>query len=631
MRSTPTTTITTSAPQTGSGNSPCGCQEQTPSQPCCCNLVCFDRPNYFCGHLLTDADLTLQQKYVVEKNKLYHRTMDGYGIVCGLKLTCDCDCKGHILVHDGFAIDDCGNDLVVCETTRFDVIHALRCKGLLVTEPPEDDCEPRRHRSRCDIKQCFYITICYDETESEYETPFQSSCTSGPKQCMPTRTHEGVRFDITDKLPHKHSYLDDLERRINECFEVNCDSPVGVIMERHLAQLQSIMDAKWADELGQRPEPPREWLEPCELFCTLKAYFLNHLKTKPDQFNCNLFDEVSCLTCPREYDDDYEERRERPDEERQKSRKEARRDRSEKELAEKDWLLRYREELRESFGKLIFCMQRYQYDCVLGHLIFSCQQPCEAHCLVLGTVEVLNGKLVRVCNTPRSYLWAPANLLQVLIYDIMTRRLTCGEGCEDKDRDRDRKVCCCPDYRNFDAAVFLKELELSACGRKYAAQTAIKSVRAFADGVHNACDFTDSMAFSPAIFESLLEKMSKEGREKDAEVLGIRASVSEVSTRDLSSSTPWQAFQSSALVRRGDAVVGYKSPEGIRVLPDFLAELSPNRLVGQEIEKKLELAQAQAEQAAQQVIELRAEVEALKKSMGGGEDSKKSSKKTKEE
>jgi len=107
------TASTVPAAQTNSGKSPCGCKDHTPSQPCCCNLVCFDRPNYFCGHLLTDGDLTLQQKYVVEKNKLYHRTMHGHGIVCGLKLTCDCDCKGNILIHDGFAIDDCGNDLVV--------------------------------------------------------------------------------------------------------------------------------------------------------------------------------------------------------------------------------------------------------------------------------------------------------------------------------------------------------------------------------------------------------------------------------------------------------------------------------------------------------------------------------------
>ena len=366
--------------------SPCGCPEHTPSNPCCCNLVCFDRPNYFCGHLLTDADLTLQQKYVIEKNKLYHRAIDGHGIVCGLKLTCDCDCKGNIFIHDGYAIDDCGNDLVVCETTRFDVISALKHKNLLMTEPPEEDCEPRRRRPHCDIKQWFFITICYDETESDYETPFQSSCTAGPKQCLPTRTHERVRFDVTEYLPPKDSYIHGLEERIRECFEVNCNSPIGRIIKQHTEDLLRVF-GKDTEELQR---------DPCELFCELRAYFLNHLKTNQDQFNCNVYDEVSCLYCP-ECDDRYDRRR----------------------ILE--WEPRCREELQEAFRKLLYYMQRYQYDCVFGDLIFTCQQPCEAHCLVLGTVEVWNGKLIRVCNTPRQYMWTPANLLQVLMYDILDR------------------------------------------------------------------------------------------------------------------------------------------------------------------------------------------------------------------
>ena len=85
------------------------------------------------------------------------------------------------------------------------------------------------------------------------------------------------------------------------------------------------------------------------------------------------------------------------------------------------------EELQEAFRKLLYYIRRaVEYDCVFGDFVFSCQQPCEAHCLVLGTIEVLNGKLIRVCNTPRQYLWAPANLLQVLMYDILTAQLAPG-------------------------------------------------------------------------------------------------------------------------------------------------------------------------------------------------------------
>ncbi len=262
----------------------------------------------------------------------------------GLKLTCDCDCKGNILIHDGFAIDDCGNDLVVCETTRFDVIAALRNKNLLVYDLPEEDCEPRRHESRCHIKQCFYITICYQETESGYETPFQTGSTAGPKQCMPTRTHESVRFDVTDKLPREHSYLEDLEERIRHCFEVQCNSPVGVIMKKHAPELLEIFGE------GEIQGRERQY-DPCELFCTLRAYFLNHLKTNPDQFNCNLTEEVQCLTCPR----GWERRLRRPE-----TREAARAART---RTGRGRISRFhREEVREAFRKLLYYIQRYQYD-----------------------------------------------------------------------------------------------------------------------------------------------------------------------------------------------------------------------------------------------------------------------------
>jgi hypothetical protein len=561
--------MNTGGTQAGGRRSPCNCPEQTPPHLCCCNLVCFDRPNYFCGHLLTDADLTLQQKYVVEKNKLYHRTMDGYGVVCGLKLTCDCDCKGNIQIHDGFAIDDCGNDLIVCETTRFDVIAALRAKNLLVTDPEEDDCEPRHRRSHCEIKQCFYVTICYGESESGFETPFQSSCTSGPKQCMPTRIHEGVRFEVTDKLPHRASYLDDLEKRIKECFELNCDSPIGVIIKRHAAELLEIFGDGELDKRSDR--------DPCELFCRLRAYFLNHLKVKPDQFNCGLFEEVSCLTCPGECRDGNDRQDENP---------ELRRS--------------YRNDLRECFRKLLYCMQRYQYDCVFGDLIFSCQQPCEAHCLVLGTVEVVDGKLTRVCNTPRKYLWAPANLLQVLMYQVMTGRSGEERGCGEGEEE----ARCCPAYTKFEPVEFLREFEVSQCGRRFAAESAIESFREVSRSLHGSFDFTDSMAYAPKLFSEFL-RGSKPTAEARENTFGIRASLSKRTAAELSSLNPLQALMSKALLRPGDSVQGYDSSAGIRVLPDFLAELSPDRSVGEQIETKFN-------EQARQVAALRAEIDQLK-------------------
>lgn len=180
----------------------CGSCGQPRSTCGCCEITCFERPNYHCGHLLTDADLSLQMKYVVEKNKLRNRALHGHGVACGLKITCDPQCNGHIIVHEGYAIDDCGNDIVVCETRRFDVMAALREKKLLWRDHCYDPCEPKKEDS-CHPKQCFYVTICYEEEDRDFETPFQAGCSSGPQQCLPTRTRESFRLDVTDCIPEE--------------------------------------------------------------------------------------------------------------------------------------------------------------------------------------------------------------------------------------------------------------------------------------------------------------------------------------------------------------------------------------------------------------------------------------------
>ena len=228
----------------------CGC----PQTACtCCELICFERPQYHCGHLLTDADLALQVKYQVEKNKLRNRALHGHGVVCGLKLTCDPGCDGHIIVHDGYAIDDCGNDIIVCERQRFDVVAALRAKKLIWhehrhdhwdrrkhwdqhdQERRHDPCEPEFEGRECRIRECFHVLICYDEEDCQFETPFQAGCASGPQDCVPTRTRETFRLEVTDRLPEERSYIDWLEKRLKHCFRLFRDGSVGRLMKQEHA------------------------------------------------------------------------------------------------------------------------------------------------------------------------------------------------------------------------------------------------------------------------------------------------------------------------------------------------------------------------------------------------------------
>ncbi len=68
------------------------------------------RPRFFAGQLLTAEVLELEQQYFREKSKLHNRTLHGFGIVSGLKVSV---AAGEIVVQPGLALDCEGNELVI--------------------------------------------------------------------------------------------------------------------------------------------------------------------------------------------------------------------------------------------------------------------------------------------------------------------------------------------------------------------------------------------------------------------------------------------------------------------------------------------------------------------------------------
>lgn len=94
---------------------PCGC---APCDTQCCELECLVRPEFFCGQLLTDEDLTALVKW----NRTHYRLgryQYGWGVACGLELTRDPKNPAGVLLHPGYALDCCGNDIVVCEPSAY--------------------------------------------------------------------------------------------------------------------------------------------------------------------------------------------------------------------------------------------------------------------------------------------------------------------------------------------------------------------------------------------------------------------------------------------------------------------------------------------------------------------------------
>jgi len=68
------------------------------------------RPNFFSGRLLTADDLAQEQLYLLDKFKRHNRTLHGFGIVSGLKVTARAN---QVHITPGVALDCEGNELIV--------------------------------------------------------------------------------------------------------------------------------------------------------------------------------------------------------------------------------------------------------------------------------------------------------------------------------------------------------------------------------------------------------------------------------------------------------------------------------------------------------------------------------------
>jgi hypothetical protein len=506
MTYTQSTTSKSSQPSASHGTSTggcgcgCGCKDHPP-QTGCCKLTCFERPTYFCGQLLSDADLTLEENYFREKNKLYHRTIDGYGVVCGLRMKCDGCCDGHITIGDGYAIDCCGNDLVVCEPKSFDVIGELRKKKWLL-ETPEEPCGKKKHDERyephekyekheknegyekgehheheddCLHRQCFYIGICYAEEPCNYVTPYTTDCSPGPGPCQPTRIRECVRFEVYDELPQRPNPLVEIEKRIERCFRIFREGQFARGLRLLAPEIVRLFEC---DQKPDNPNDPHQTTpgppDAHVLFVELKAQFLHQLRICPDEYNCNLEREVYQLHHPRKHDD-----------------------------ARGPTAL-------EAFTRLFELIQRYVFSCVLAEFAFLCPEP-EACCVLIGAVEVENGRLTRVINYPRWYLWCFANFFEVLIYTFANEAACCNrtETAQTQATSvapppprRHHKDGCCPEPE-VNVCEFLNLFVKESRFLEYAALTSTHTISAVYRALVDSFDFMKPHGVAPAVINHL--------------------------------------------------------------------------------------------------------------------------------
>lgn len=454
----------------------CHCSDPKPGGACC-DLVCFERPNYFCGHLLTDTDLSKEQQYTIEKHKLYNRALHGWGVVCGLRLTCDSQCGG-IIIDDGYAIDDCGNDLVVCDPLPFDVIARLKEKRYVVGNAAYDPCKPDSEQPKCEFSQCFYVTICYDEEPREFTTPFVAGCRPSLTECEPTRIREGVRFDVLNELPAQTGWLEDLKSRLEGCFCLFSKGAFADALQTNNATLAAI--TKPQGEISSNNHN-----QYYTLFCELRGLLLLFLKKYPDKYNCKLDYEIRNTILP----------------------------------DPKQGVVDYGKNVRNAFCDLLRLAWQYAISCALGELIPRCPGPKHAGCVVLGTVEVKGDCVTHVCNCPRSYVWSFANFWQVLIA-TMFDGVACEEETEaatarqpmvgavgtpgrkpyDDDCEEKPRHVCCAEF-DIDCEFLVTLLGINSRSLNYAGAETVRAFSDMARSVKEAFNFAKPRNFSSQIFQ----------------------------------------------------------------------------------------------------------------------------------
>ncbi len=539
----------------------CGCGGGSKTTSECCGINCFERPRYFCGHLLTDDDLSLEQRYLLEKNRLRNRELHGKGVVCGLRISCDPDCCGHVLIGDGYAIDDCGNDLVVCSPYSFDVVGALPKPGTAKL-----DCnDVERRDDDCPTTQCFYIAACYYEEESDYTTPFVAGCNGTPGACEPTRVHEKVRFQLLEELPEKHSYLDDVEARMRECWSPFTKGRFVEVIKGYYAN--SVENAEGGTGNYNR-------------FCQLVALFLQQLRKRPSTQNCSLAGQVAALECP-------------PDDKHDRAGE------------------------RAAFEKLLTLIHEYVYDCMLGQLAFECHSPCQPSCVVLGSVEIENGKVVRVCNCEREYVWSFANFLEVLLFTVLQ-----GAACHPAKAStslgtssgaggaKTPDKTCCPSF-TVDERQFGALYQFDPRVREYTAQTMMTAVRSLTTAFQQSYLFTQPGVMAAKLFEG--RQIDEVRQFATAMGIGEVKTVSGTPPEDL-----FSTFQASTVIQKGSDLLAYTDAKG-KIL--FAAGLPGDSVIGNnggdttdrvpDLQKEVESLKASHAELSAKLAELQAAMKPL--------------------
>lgn len=259
---------------------------EAPSPEACCSLDCLERPNYFCGQLLSDADLSALLAWARAKFRLEHQR-HGWGAVCGLELYCDPERPGHVLLAPGYAVSPCGHDIVVCEEADWDM---AQCWPV---EPADPCADPYAAANETPTEE--KRPVCFGEQEIDADE---------------IRTFDlCIRYDEKATAPQpalgRSACLDTARcefSRVRETYALHCEpaaenDPARIESEQWVRSFNETLDVL-SDFQRRFPNPSRQAQK-------IRLWFQDRFEEQPLEEFCHLRDKICRLS-----DDEIEDKTE---------------------------------------------------------------------------------------------------------------------------------------------------------------------------------------------------------------------------------------------------------------------------------------------------------------------------------
>jgi hypothetical protein len=384
------------------------------SCPACTGLNCLERPRFFAGQLISEAELNSEIDYMLAKQRLHNRYLHGVGTVCGLEVVCS-NCEGQVIVKPGYAIDPCGNDIIVCTEQRFDLLKAIKACCDSRKKKCKTDCDPYLPAGDpgcTGLEQHWCITITYQEKPTRPTTPLRnqpkscgcggscggscgcscgsgngngksagnscsttssssSSATTTALSCEPTRVLESFQLGVVEDTQQCDTaqalFGNTLFARILECF-----MGIAGFSTKISSTSSQLIGEAITGKLASSQASNTDAFAAC---CQFRQYVIDLFSNGEFDTECQIlkvFDEVKCQQPPSQGTGAT--------------------------VGNLGSAPQYLQAIQDTISKIFIALIEYFRECVCHQLLPPCLADPADDRLILACVTIKNGKIIDICN-----------------------------------------------------------------------------------------------------------------------------------------------------------------------------------------------------------------------------------------